>query len=309
MSKRERDPFEVYREERILDILKDRSLTGSQVRLGVAIALDLNRKTGDAYPGEERLAERTHQNRRNLPRDLEGLKHHIEVISREAGAGRKTTHYRFKIASPVMHLDETRIASPVSSNCITGEQEMHHGRCTTAEDHRNTPDPGEEGGYRSATAPRASVQGILSPKEAIKAANHRCHDCDHHRQADTPCGGALVCLGLIPDGYSQLLYRYPPHGPAVDVTTACKKCEERETGEWPLGGIKNFIAKKKRDFAEWKAAKNQGSQWTPNQDTPTCSSCGSFQVEIIRIVPRISKNDDELPFSRPDVNNELPFGD
>jgi len=306
MSKRERDPFEVYREERILDILKDRSLTGSQVRLGVAIALDLNRKTGDAYPGEERLAERTHQNRRNLPRDLEGLRHHIEVISREAGAGRKTTHYRFKIASPVMHLDETRIASPVSANCITGEQEMHHGRCTTAEDHRNTPDSGEEGGHRSADAPRASVQGSLSPEEAIKAANHRCHDCDH--QEDTPCGGALVCQGLIPDGYSQLLYRYPPHGPAVDVTIACKKCEERETDDWPLSGVANFIKKKKRDLAQWRAAKKRGEQWTPNEDTPTCSSCDSFQIEIVRIVPRISKNDDSEPIVLPEgVTDEVPF--
>ena len=133
-GKKQRDQFEAYRDQCIYRITSDRSLTGSQVRLGVVITMHLNRKTGYAYPGEDRLAELTGQHRRNLPRDLKGLSRHIEVIHREAGEGRRTTHYRFKlIASPVMHLDDPVNASPVDSNCITGEREMHHGRCITTD--------------------------------------------------------------------------------------------------------------------------------------------------------------------------------
>jgi hypothetical protein len=315
MSKRERDPFEVYRDECIYAITSDRSLAGSQVRVAVVIALHLNRHTGEAWPSEETLAKLSGhgQDRRNLSRDLKGLSRHIEVISREAGAGRKTTHYRFKTASPVMHLDDPEIASPMthlsadenaspmrenasraSRKCVTGDARP----LKTTE---TTPDPGEEGGHRSANAPRAFAEN-LSPEEAVKAANHRCHDCDHE-QEDTPCPGSLSCLGLIPSYCSSKLYPYNPGlgQPSLKVTVACKQCEERETDDWPLGGIKKFIEKKKRDFAQWKAAQKRSERWTPNKDTPTCSSCGSFQVEIARIAPLYSSNitpEDEAEIDR-----------
>lgn len=92
----ERDLFEKYRDECICRITADRSLTGSQVRVGVIIAMHLNRKTREAWPSEETLVKLTGMDdRRHLARDLKGLqRHHVETI---AGRGRgKTNRYRFR---------------------------------------------------------------------------------------------------------------------------------------------------------------------------------------------------------------------
>jgi hypothetical protein len=103
------------------------------------------------------------------------------------------------------------------------------------------------------------------------------------------------------------------------VNVACKQCEECERDEWPLKGIKNFIEKKKRDFAQWRAAQKRSERWTPNTDTPICSKCGSFQVEIVRIVPLYEKfepypitpeDEDELDRIFPGTkrhDDEVPF--
>jgi hypothetical protein len=91
-----RDPFEAYRERCIYAILSDRLLTGSEVRVGVAIAMHLNRETRDAWPSEDTLADLTGQNRRHLKRDLEGnLLRHIEIEPGSRGRG-KSTRYRFQ---------------------------------------------------------------------------------------------------------------------------------------------------------------------------------------------------------------------
>jgi len=102
----ERDLFEKYREECIYRITTDHSLTGSQVRLGVVIAMYLNRKTREAWPSEERLTQLTGLHRRHLDREFEGLKHLVEVIPGKRGRGH-TTHYRFRpvVAEPAVPHD------------------------------------------------------------------------------------------------------------------------------------------------------------------------------------------------------------
>jgi hypothetical protein len=111
---RRRDKFEEYREECIYRITSDRSLNASQVRVGVVLAMHLNRKTGDAYPGERRLARLTGLDRRHLKRALDGrdgkpseLLRHVEVAPPgQLGRGRMT-RYRFKENAPDgAHIDD-----------------------------------------------------------------------------------------------------------------------------------------------------------------------------------------------------------
>jgi hypothetical protein len=106
---RRRDPFEQYREECVYRITADRKLTGSEVRLGVIIAMHLNRESREAWPSENRLAKRAGLDRRNLHRDLKGgLLRHLEIIPGKRGRGH-TTHYRFRplVGEPVVSQAET----------------------------------------------------------------------------------------------------------------------------------------------------------------------------------------------------------
>jgi hypothetical protein len=120
--------FEEMRDGCIFRMTSDPLMTGAEVRVGVVLAMHLNREAykksniAEAFSGEDRLSELSVRDRRNLNRALNGregrpsrLLHHLEIICREKGGGRKTrktTHYRFRLnASYSTHFDETANAS------------------------------------------------------------------------------------------------------------------------------------------------------------------------------------------------------
>jgi hypothetical protein len=173
MSKRERDPFEAYRDACVFSITSDRSLTGSEVRVGVVIALHLNRNTGEAWPAEETLAKLSGhgRDRRNLRRDLDGLHHHIEVIPGGRGRG-KTNRYRFRKnapqvehlnASPMTHFNDPENASPVRENASRASRKCVRGDARPLKTTESTADQGDDdafafGPVRSPNGSRPSPQ-------------------------------------------------------------------------------------------------------------------------------------------------------
>jgi hypothetical protein len=95
-----RDPFEKYRDDCVLNLVADRALTATALRIGIVIAQHLNRETRDAWPSKDTIARLTKEHPRHLPRGFEALREHIEVIIPGKPGRGHVTHYRFRLPFP-----------------------------------------------------------------------------------------------------------------------------------------------------------------------------------------------------------------